>query len=336
MVKGVAIEIHPLRGSAGPAGWAGFARSADLGPLWAHEVLRGLAEPPGAPLLLAVARDGDGICAALCGAPARTVPFGPTVLDVRLPGQAHGPAWRFAPRVPDGRRRDLLRAAERAAVRSLGPRCAGAAYRHVTGGALPLVARRGARVRRSLDAAAMRLPGSAEEWLASLRKSRRTDLRRQVRLVDADAGLKVEAGAARTDLDPDLLAALHHRHSGRRASRLDPRAPLPAAYFAALCGREDVVTVSYREAPSGRLLAFGVLVDHAAAPQSTAWASLAPEEGGRKHLYFDHFVRLMRHVTRHAGAEFGAGQGMAEVKASLGFAPVPMWTVLAPRLPGRR
>uniref|UniRef100_UPI000A5AA11D hypothetical protein n=1 Tax=Actinomadura hibisca TaxID=68565 RepID=UPI000A5AA11D len=213
-------------------------------------------------------------------------------------------------------------------------RCAGVVYRHVPGTGLPLVARPGALVRPSAEAAVLRVPGSADEWLRSLRKGRRTDLRRQVRLVDADADLRVEIGEARTDLDPERLAALHHAHSGRRASRLDPRAPLPPAYFAALARRKDVVIVSYHDtsgAGADRLLAFGVLVDHPTAPKSTAWASLPPEEGGRKHLYFDHFVRLMRHVTRHEGADFGAGQGLFEVKRTLGFAPLPMHTVLVPR-----
>ncbi|WP_218005751.1 hypothetical protein, partial [Actinomadura hibisca] len=123
MIKGVTVEIHELRAGAEPAGWTDFQQAEGLDALWSHELLRALAEPPGAPALLGVVRDAAGICAAVCGAPVQLLGgarSGPVVLDLRLPGQAHGPAWRFAARVPAGRRRGLLRAAERAAVRHLG------------------------------------------------------------------------------------------------------------------------------------------------------------------------------------------------------------------------
>jgi hypothetical protein len=127
------------------------------------------------------------------------------------------------------------------------------------------------------------------------------------------------------------MACRQHSHELRLKSLWEPHVPLPAGYFAALHTRPDVVTLTYRER-SGRLLAFGTLLDHPRHPKIGTWVALHPGEGGRKHLYFHHYLRLIEYVAGSGGRRrLSAGQGMFEVKRSLGFRPVPMWRLAVPR-----
>ncbi|WP_051468107.1 hypothetical protein [Actinomadura oligospora] len=352
MIKGFRIGLFDPRRDQHPPGWADFRAAEGLNAVWSQDVLRGLADGMRTPPLLAVCSDEQGVAGAVCGVylgfrKGRPRPWlEPLILDLRLPGQS-GPPWHFAERVPADARRALLRRVERLATRRLGPGCLGVVYRPMSDDHLRLVARRGTFTLASTEGAEMPLGfGSVDEWLRSLSKSRRTDLRRQVRMIDAAEDLEVEVGVRRTDLDTGEMARMHAAHTGRLARRFDVRAPLPVEYFRALCGRDDVALVSYREKPSGRLLAWGTLLFARTTPSLGAWAALDPEEGGRKHLYFDHYVRLMGLALESAGdgpGEVGGGvptltggQGMAEIKKSLGFTPVPMHTLVVPRpLAGR-
>lgn len=335
----VSVELFDARCAPEPPGYREFHRSEGLTAAWSYDVLRALSGSTWAPLLVALLRDGSRVCGVVCagyfGLRRRGCPRPrrePLLLDARVPGYAHCPGWHFASWVPAQRRRELLRAYEREAVRWLGWGCAGVAYRGVRVHDLPLIARRGA-ISQSADTLGV-MPitwSSVDEWMRSLRKSRRTDLRRQSRIVAASADLRVDFDAGRTDLDSTVVARLHHAHVERLRARLDPRAPLPASYFAALFARKDVITLSYRDR-TGRLLAFGALLDHPVRPKIGTWAALRPEEGGRKHLYFDHYVRLIRYVIEAGGrTELSAGQANFEVKQSLGFQPVPMHRVAVPR-----
>jgi hypothetical protein len=333
------VELYDARHDPEPPGYREFQRGERLTAAWSYDVMRALSAATWAPVLLAELRDGSRVCGVVSAvyfglrrggipAPRRE----PLLLDVRVPGYAHCPGWHFASWVPPERRRELLRAYERAAVRWLGWGCAGVAYRGVTDDDLPLLARRGAICQRSATSGSMPITwSSVEGWLGSLRKSRRTDLRRQRRIVAADTELEIDFAPGRTDLDAETVARMHRAHVTRLGSRLDPRPPLPAGYFAALYGHQDVLTLSYRDA-TGRLLAFGGLLDHPVAPRIGTWAALRPAEGGRKHLYFDHYMRLIHYVIERGGRkEMSAGQGMFEVKQSLGFHPVPMYRVAIPR-----
>jgi hypothetical protein len=333
------VELYDASRDLEPPGYREFQRSERLTAAWSYDVLQALSRSTWAPVLLAQLRDGPEVCGVVCAvylglrrggrpSPRRE----PLLLDVRVPGYAHCPGWHFASRVPAEQRRELLRAYERAAVRWLGLGCVGAAYRGVTEHDLPLLTRRGAICQQSATSGIMPITwSSVDGWLKSLRKSRRTDLRRQSRIVAASGDLRVDFGPGRTDLDPEVVATMHRAHVARLGSRLDPRAPLPASYFAALYGHEDVITLSYRD-HNDRLLAFGGLLDHPVSPRIGTWAALRPAEGGRKHLYFDHYMRLIHYVIESGGRkELSAGQGMFEVKQSLGFRPLPMYRMAIPR-----
>ena len=330
------IDLYDPSSDPEPLEWSAFLAAEGLTAAWSYDVLRAVAGDTWAPPLAAVMKDGGQVC-GVAVAVRLGLRRGPVQLDVRLPGYSHGPAWHFAAAVPPQRRRELLRAFERAIVGQSRLRSAGVVYRQLDPEAHALVARRGSIARPTDGLAVMAITwDSVDGWLASLRKSRRGDLRRQHRLVEADPGLTVTLGPARTDLDPRALAGLHYEHSRRLRrdsglrNRLDPRAPLPAEYFAALNRRDDVLVVSYT-GEDGRLLAFGTLLDHPATPKIGAWAALPADEGGRKHLYFDHYVRLVRHAIGSGAKELSAGRSMVEVKQSLGFEPVAMRLLGLPR-----
>jgi CelD/BcsL family acetyltransferase involved in cellulose biosynthesis len=200
----------------------------------------------------------------------------------------------------------------------------------VTEPELPQVARRGCVVRDSPGS--MYLPvrwDSVEGWITSLSKNRRKSLRRQIRQIAEIPGLVVRDGTARGDLDAVELAELNRRHTDRLASRLDPRAPLPAAYFHELLRRDDVRLISYHEGE--RLLAFSVVYEHPDTPVSGPWAALRPEEGGRQDLYFDVYPRIVRWAVEKGAERVLFGRGRVDIKRSLGMAHVPLRFVVVPR-----
>ncbi|MBB5076766.1 GNAT family N-acetyltransferase [Nonomuraea endophytica] len=281
--------------------------------------------------LLGVFRDGDrvtGAIGAVCRGlwPTRSS-RPPLFLDVRLPAHSNAPTWCL-PEGADGR--ELIRSFERAVAAELGWGLAGVVYRMVTEPALPLVVRRGAIVRQSPGSTEMDLGwSSADGWISTLSRNRRSTLRRQIKRIAQDGELRVREGSARRDLDPAELAALDERHASRLSSSFDPRLPLSPAYFAALLGREDVWTLSYHHGE--KLLAFAMVYDHPVAPMYGPWAALPPEQGGRKDLYFDSYARIVAHATASGAKRLFAGRGFVDVKRSLGFEYVPMKVVAVPR-----
>jgi hypothetical protein len=323
-----------------PPGWEEFRQAEGLSAIWAYDVIAASSEGSWARPLLALCHDGDRV-AGVVGAvyiglrrpgsgrlprPRRE----PLLLDVRLPGHSNGPTWHFSDEVPHATRHELLRRFERAARRHLGLGVAGALYRMVAEPQLPLVARRGAITRQSPGSTVMSLPwSSVEGWIGSLSRNRRSTLRRQTRKIAGAADLVVTEGRARRDLDPAELAALNRTHTGRLASRFDPRPDLPPAYFAALLAREDVSVISYHAAD--RLLGFAIVFEHPTAPIYGPWAALRPEEGGRKDLYFDSYARIVAGAVEQGGKRLFGGRGMIDVKLSLGFEYVPMKLVAVPR-----
>lgn len=338
------VELTDPRRDPEPPGWAEFQRREGLSAVWSYEVLRRVSESSWTPALLGVCRTGGQIVGAV-GAVQRGVRstrppgrWGPLLLDVRLPGHGAGPAWHFAANAADAAddaadatdRARLMRAFERAAARRLGWGLTGVVYRHVTEPEVPLLVRRGAIVRDSSDGTEMAVGwSSVEEWTRSLAKNRRASLRRRARSIEADETLRVAFGPGRTDLDPAEMADLAKRHGERLQGRLDRRDSPPAAYFAALLGRDDVSVLSYTEAD--RLLAYGVLFHGAVRPALSWWASVPVEEGGRKHLYFDSYLRYVRHAIENGATALAGGPGRPDLKEEVGFRRVPMKLVLVPR-----
>jgi hypothetical protein len=333
----VSIELYDLRHDPEPDGWKEFRVSEGLTAVWSYEPMRRASESTRAPLMLALFRDGGTIVGALAGVYQGlrgTVPRRrrePILLDVRLPGEGNESSWHFRADLPPEHRRQLMREFERAVRRWFGLGLTGIVYRNVTPGEVFTVARKGAVSRASVGTARMPIDWkTVDGWLATLSGSRRRNLRRRARLIDADPDLTVVSGTGRLDLDPALMARMVADQQRRLQNRIDLRVPLPAAYFAEMLQRDDVSFLTYTES-SGRLLAFSTLLHHPTWPQLGWWAGLPVEEGGRGHLYFDHYLRTIDRVVGEGREGLIAGRGRLDVKLELGFQEVPMRLVAVPR-----
>jgi hypothetical protein len=331
------IELLDPRDDPDPSAWSAFVRDQGLPAYWAYDLLAIASRDSRSPATLALMRDGDRVCGILCavvsgllGTPARYPRLG--FVDVRLLG-TRNTAWHFADHVDAVARKAFLREFERAVYGRLGPGIRGVLYRAAPARDVPAVAGPARPVKAITADAAMRLTfASVDEWLATLTKSRRADLRRQARLIRDDPSLVARFGFRRDDLDPADLASLLDRHLRRRQRRgwAVPARPLTAEYFAHVLRRDDVGVMSYHDS-DGRLLAFGTLFDGGDWPVIGWWAALTPEEGGRKHIYFDHYIRLVAWAIAQGRRGLSAGRGLLAVKRSLGFSAVPMYLVAAPR-----
>jgi hypothetical protein len=329
------------RTDAEPAAWREFTRRLRLPPMWDFSLLRLEAWLAGNRPLLALAwRDGEivaAVTAVVCRhrgtrryAPARAI--GPLWAEVRVSWLSGAPAYAFAPDLDLAARREFLRTAETALRRALGPGFLGVVYRTVAPADLPLVAGRG-RITRPIEATAV-LPNAwpdVDGWLASLGKERRRSIRRYARVIDRDPAVCVERGPAREDLEPSELAALLNDHNDRLGvPAFAHRTKMAAAYLGALVRRPDVHTLTYRDT-GGRLLAFNTFLDHPETPVLHFWAARPVSDGGRYNLYFDCYLRGVRHMIDHGRAELAAGRGLLAVKASLGFQLRPVSLVVVPR-----
>lgn len=343
----VSVEFFDPRTDAEPPEWTAYRGEHRLTPLWAFDLVAAATEYSRWPATLALVRSGPavtGVFSAVVsgGAAGRSPGRYPRVgiVDVRLPGTRNTP-WHLAPGADRGR---LLQAFERAALRRFGAGIRGVLYRAVPDPDARLLGGRGRPVRRLVEDTRMPLPyRTKDEWLATLRRSRRQDLRRRSRIVRTDPELQVEFGFRRTDLDPAQLAGLLARHLARLSRKPNrptrPTRPsragrhsqeLPAGFFARLLDRDDIGLVTYR-CGDGRLLAFGTLLDNGDWPTIAYWAALAADEGGRPNLYFDHYVQLIEWCIDNDRRGINGGRGMPALKASLGFETVPMNVVAAPR-----
>ena len=331
----VSVEFFDPRSDAEPPDWTAYRCEHRLTPLWAFDLVAAATESSRWPATLALVRSGPAVTgvfsAVVTGgaagrAPGRYPRVG--IVDVRLPGTRNTP-WHIAPGADRGR---SLRAFERAALRRFGAGIRGVLYRAVPDPDARLLGGRGRPARRLVEDTRMPLPyRTADEWLATLRRSRRQDLRRRSRIVRTDPELRVEFGFRRTDLDPAELAGLLVRHLARLSRKPGGHSQeLPAGFFARLLDRDDIGLVTYR-CGDGRLLAFGTLLDNGDWPTIAYWAALAADEGGRPNLYFDHYVQLIEWCIDNGRRGINGGRGMPELKASLGFETVPMNVVAAPR-----
>jgi hypothetical protein len=333
------IQLLDPRHDPEPVAWSTYLRDSRLPALWAYDLVAVASRDAHSPAVLALLRDGSDVCGVLAAVvsgvsrvPPAAGPY-PRVgfIDVRLPASRATP-WQFAEGVDATARGRMLRAFERAAYDRFGPGIRAVCYRAAPAPDARALAGPGRLTRATVPNAELELAwASTDEWLATLSKSRRQDLRRQARIVRQDPDIRVQFGFRRDDIDPADLALLLRRHQQRLASRFGPRGPaLSPAYFARVLARDDVGVLTYHSR-DGRLLAFGTLFDNGDWPVIGWWAALDPEVGGRKHLYFDHYLRLMEWVIGKRRRGLTAGRGMFELKKSLGFAAVPMYAVAALR-----
>lgn len=342
-VRAVRIEVEVARPAhdPAPAGWDTFTRDAGLPAVWRYQLLHLASQESWSPAVVALTRapGTPSVIRGILVAVYRTVHPGlrplrglPLLLDVRLPGMAHRESWHLSARVPGQARAGELRDLRRAAIRSLDPLVVGTVYRTVTSPALGDLPGTARLLRPTLPGSVLSVPGSVEDWLASLRRKRAGSLRRRGRVLAAE--LDVRIARARTDVDAEQLAALVRAQAARYASRLDPRPVPTAAYLRALVAQDDVLTLTY-QGRDGRLLAAGIALDSPDQLVSATWAAIPPGEGGPKDVYFDQYVHYVRDAVRTGRPVLRAGRGHGALKADVGLAPEPLWFAAAPRLPGR-
>ena len=341
-----AVSVLDPRHDPEPSGWREFCRDRQLHPVWDYELMRVEGWLARNPTLLALVRTDDRIVAAfalLACAPTRGTRFAPAGtaatlrrgvrwIEVYQPWLSGYPGCVFAPDLDAAGRKEIVRLVERELRTRCGAGFLGMLYRNADAELLDAIGGR-ARIARGSGAVAV-LPiswGDHADWLATLGRNRRGDLRRRARVVAADTDLVVRGGAGRTDIDPYQASTLlneHRRRHGRIA--LDTRSAVGTEFLAAFLPDPRVHTLTYRDS-SGRLLAMCTLLDHPHSPVLQHWAALPLSEGGRKHLYFDAQFRAVCWAVDNGRAEITSGRGLLEVKASLGFRPRQLSSVLALR-----
>jgi len=337
------VDVHDPRVDPEPDGWAAFRAAHRPHAVWDYALMGVESLAARSPGLLAVARRGGEVVAAVSvtvGSPRGTVPgpvgglarWGPRWVEVHQPWLSGFPGWVFADSLPAAARRDVLRAVERAVCRFVGPGCLGVLYRYVPAEDEHLVAGTGRVVRPAMGASVLdNAFADVEGWIRSLARSRRHSIRGQIRKVAAADDLARRFAPGRDDLDGAELAGLLHRHRAKFGDvPFDWRSPVSARYLDALVRRPDVVTGTYHDR-AGRLLAFTTILDHPVVPLHQHWAALGPDEGGRRHLYFDAFAEVVRHMIDRGAAAVSSGRGLGEVKESLGFTVRPRRVAVAPR-----
>jgi hypothetical protein len=168
-----------------------------------------------------------------------------------------------------------------------------------------------------------------DAYLRTLSKSRRVDVRRIGRALDADPQLTIVLDDKPDDLD--LRAAERLMMSTARRNHTHRWPPLqvpPPQVRDALATAPGTQVLRYTYA-DGRLLGVGLLFDHAVVPLHGQWGGLdAKDEGGRSGLWFDQMARTMRWTIESGRAGLIGGKGRGSLKAEFGFEAVPQWTVV--------
>jgi hypothetical protein len=339
----IRVELYDPRHDDRPADYDAFLAAEGLHPFWAYDLLRIASWSSWAPVLLGLVRDGGALAGVVCSmwmmplrgryAPASGGPV-PRLLDVRQPFNGYGPPWHFAADTAAADRATLMRAFERAALRRLGPACIGIVFRHARVADLPMLRGRRGPIRRPMVSppgpAVLEGPATYDDWLGSLTQSRRNDLRRQVRRVREMADLTIRFDFGRDDFDAEVAARLVRAQNARLDTGRERRAPPTPTFIRALTARKDVGVLTYTD-DTGKMLAFCTLLTTPTTSMLGWWGPRRPEDGGRRHLYFEMYCRLIEWSLDTGRRTINAGRGRLDLKRELGFQAEPMFVVLAPR-----
>ncbi|MEV4290908.1 hypothetical protein AB0K40_35815 [Nonomuraea bangladeshensis] len=326
------VELLDPRHDPEPGDWEELRRAAGQRVTWRWDLLRAYAWAAQAPVVLAVLRrDGRaaGAVAASLRAPRlgrgryadprrsaagryaglRRSPAG--IVDVHAPGNRSQKGWWWR----DEHDPELLSAYLRAVRRALGPGWRSTVWREVSEGEDALLPGP-LRLRiPTAPLARLALPWPRlDDWYAVLDPRRRDSLRRRAKTFAAE--LSVRVGPARDLVGADEAARLRAENDLKHRSRLSPAPPLPLPYLETLIGSGESVALTYRD--GRRLLGLSLILDHPDWPVCLSWGAVPPEEGGRKHLYFDGYVRMIEWAIRSGRRGLVLGKGQAEVKRDLG------------------
>lgn len=207
-------------------------------------------------------------------------------------------------------------------------------YRHVYADMLPLVMRGVSVVRASADVTVLRNTfDSFDDYLKTLRKSRRADQRRLLRQFDEKPDLSIDFGWQPTETDYPEMIRLADETARRNEGSLWMRPPrMPPAVRRALIDAPGACLLRYAD-PAG-LLGWGVTYDHSPMPLAGTWGSRDPKkERDRSGIWFDQLARTVRQVIEKGRLGLIEGKGKVALKVDCGFSIVPQWSVLR-RSPG--
>jgi hypothetical protein len=339
------VEVLDPRVDPAPRYWATLRERAGLRADWSWPVLATQAWLARAPQLVTVFLDGGEphgvVWATWVTTRTRRHRFvgsrrggGLGFLEVRSPNSSAVPGWWFADYTPGerpGQLRELFGEYASAMRRELGIGCRGMLLRQLQEVELPEVAGRFRRVRAIepigvLDTAGHR---GDEDWLATLAKKRRWELRKISRSVAENPAIAVRTLTGADEDLPGLNRLL--RHNSDKHQHV-PIVALP--YFgptlAALLREPDVHTVDYHDPGTGRRLAAALVLDHPEWPVFRAWSALPVEEGGVRDLYLHVYGELTRWSIAAGKQGVVVGKGMSKLKASLGCRLVPQFAAAVP------
>jgi hypothetical protein len=335
----ITLDVVDPRSDPEPAYWAQWRASSGMWANWSYQALRVDAWTGRGPLVLCVLRSGAEILgvvsAYISGLPLRRTSYISAgrrqlgLVDVRAPHSTAQQGWWFDSRLSVAEQAELCRVYVRAMRRELGWRVWAVAWRHARTVDLPMFAGRRTLVRRTPALPVIDLPfGTSDDWLASLSRSRRTDLRRQFRRVAEHPDVHFQFGRSAdlvgveefARLLSENLAKYRRGHRGRRPH-------FSAAWLEAVFRVGGTLSVTYRD-HTGRLLAASIALDHPSLPVLSAWGAVPAGAGGFPHLYFDMYGQLIRWaLDTHKGGLI-LGHSQVEVKTGLGAQLVPEHLVL--------
>ncbi|WP_205660770.1 GNAT family N-acetyltransferase [Amycolatopsis vastitatis] len=339
------IDVLDPRHDAEPAYWTALRERAGLRADWSWEVLATQAWAARTPQPVTVFRDGGEprgvVGAAWVTGRTRRHRFAGTGrgrlggLVVRAPGVSSLPGWWFADAGTDGGLSRLLESYVPAMRAELGP-----GFRAMLVRQLGEPAAAGGRVRlvrRTEDVAVLDVArfGSRDDWMQSLARKRKQNLRKIFRTVDADPSIAVRLVPGK---EADPVAVAEVLRYNERKHRDVPIVALPhfVGYLTALLRQPDVSVIEYHETATGRLLAVGSLLDHPELPIARHWGAVEREDGGRPNLYFHFYGEVVRWALANGRPSVLFGKGMAELKATLGARLVPQYAAAVPVLASRR
>lgn len=326
------LQILDPRHDQEPADWEDLRTSAEQCVTWRYDLLRAYAWGAQAPVLVTVLRqDGKAVgavSASLRGLrphrgtyAARREAAG--ILDVHAPGNRSQKGWWFRGE-PNP---DLLRHCVAGLREKLGPGWRSVVWREVSPGEPALLPGHVKVTLPTAPLAKLATPWTGlDDWYAMLDPRRRDSLRRRARTFSAELSVKV--GPARELVTATEAATLRAENDLKHRSRLFPLAPLPFPYLESLVGGDEVVAIAYRDGK--RLLGLSLILDHPAWPVCLSWGAVLPEDGGRKHLYFDGYVRMVEWAIATGKSGLVLGKGQAEAKSGLGADLVPSSALAVP------
>jgi GNAT acetyltransferase-like protein len=334
-----AIVVDPLTDPI-PAAWDDFVATERLLPLWGSQFLRTAAwcaQTPSSMVLVTEAGNSEPV--ALFQArhpgllrPTRFVRPGRfpelSLADCRTPPVAVGAGMAFAAGAGAAERSAAVRVFEAALRRRAGIGGLAIAYRELEPELLPMVAT-GRRIRLRLGPRMVvrNRWSDPDDYVGTLARKWRSQLKKIHHTIRSDATINVDVVDTIPPADACWLAELVRR---RHLLRAIPRPPLPARYFAHFAALPNSRFLTYRDA-NGRLLAYTALLEHGREMVLGWWGSLDLADGGRANLYFDQYLRVIRHMIQTGRERLVLGKGMEHIKIRYGAHPEPLWGVVGLR-----